>query len=233
LHRKLDGERRYESEASRLMRCIRALGDADLEDPANWDLALTTEEIRKRESVLATWRGGEYFIAVSIGTKADAKDWGERNWQVLLERISRFDPNLGLVMIGASDEKDASDRAARSWRGPALNLCGMLSTRESAAVIGRANSFVGHDSGPMHLAAALGVPCTAVFSARNKPGVWFPFGVQSRVIYHQTECFGCELVECKIHQKKCITSISVDEVFGYVMDMLKTRWNRPSQDQAH
>jgi UDP-sulfoquinovose synthase len=36
--------------------------------------------------------------------------------------------------------------------------------------------FTGHDTGPMHLAAAMGVPCAALFSAHNLPGIWFPWG---------------------------------------------------------
>ena len=72
--------------------------------------------------------------------------------------------------------------------------------------------FVGHDSGPMHLAAAQGITCVAIFSGQNKPGVWFPHGSQHQVLYHRTECFGCQLDVCTDHGKKCIRSISVSEV---------------------
>jgi len=219
--RQVDGERLYESEAGRLARSIRPLGDARLDDPASWALALTPEELRQAESVLHNWIGQRKFLAASIGTKADTKDWGVENWRALFESVSRSHPGLGLVMIGAADEGDSSDYVSGAWQGPALNCCGRLSPRESAAVIKRSMAFVGHDSGPMHLAAAVGVPCTAVFSARSKPGVWFPFGVNHRIVYHQTGCFGCELTICTLHEKKCIRSITVNEVHAAATDLLR------------
>ena len=73
-----------------------------------------------------------------------------------------------------------------------MNLCGLLNPRESAAALKMAKIFVGHDSGPMHLAASVGIPCVAIFSARNKPGVWFPYGNQHKVVYHPIDCYGCE-----------------------------------------
>ena len=47
----------------------------------------------------------------------------------------------------------------------------------------RAVLFLGHDSGPMHLAAAVGTPCVVVFSASNRPGAWYPCGDHHKVFY--------------------------------------------------
>jgi heptosyltransferase-3 len=91
-------------------------------------------------------------------------------------------------------------------------LSSSLSPRESAAVIQQADIFLGVDSGPMHLAASVGTLCVSIFSARNLPGIWFPFGSAHENIFRKTECFGCNLGVCTIEKKKCILSISVDEV---------------------
>ena len=222
VHRKLEDEGRYESEASRLARCVAKLGDTQLDHPESWDLALTAEESEKANSILADWSGRERFLAASIGTKAQTNDWGVENWRALAARVSTFEPQLGLVMVGSMDEVSASQSLLEEWRGPVLNTCGRLNPRESAAVIRRSVMFMGHDSGPMHLAAASGIPCVAIFSARNRPGVWFPHGPGHRVIYHQTECFGCGLDVCVEHQKKCIRSICVNEVSDAVFDLLKS-----------
>ena len=45
--------------------------------------------------------------------------------------------------------------------------------------------------GPMHLAAAVGTPCVAIFAARNIPRQWFPYGAHHRILYHRVECAGC------------------------------------------
>lgn len=216
--RKLDVEVRFESEAHRLLRCINELGNVNLGDSGSWDLSLNeAEELAARELL---WEEMPLFIAASVGTKVGVKDWGENKWSSLLSRVSSRYPELGLVLVGASDERDRSDLVSDNWNGPKQNLCGLTPPRISAAVLKRSVLFVGHDSGPMHLAAAIGVSCVAIFSARNKPGEWFPAGTRHHVIYHQTDCYGCGLNQCIQQEKKCIETITVTEVFDAVCQML-------------
>ena len=80
-----------------------------------------------------------------------------------------------------------------------------------------ANVFMGPDSGPMHLAAAVGVPCAIAFSARGKPGIWYPTGNYNQIIYHKVECYGCNLETCVAEAKRCLTSISVNEMYEAVI----------------
>jgi heptosyltransferase-3 len=93
-----------------------------------------------------------------------------------------------------------------------VNLCGRLTPRETAAVMAHAAVFLGPDSGPMHLAASVGTACVIAFSSRGQKGVWYPAGKQHEVIYHGPECAGCELETCIVEQRKCLTSIAVDEM---------------------
>jgi len=152
-------------------------------------------------------------------------NWGTQNWRALLQRIAYLYPGHTLAMMGAGAEYDASSSVADGWRavpsaGPVVNLCGQLQPRESAAFVAQAKLFLGHDSGPMHMAAAVQTPLVAVFSARNLPGVWFPQTHNSAVIYHSVNCKGCGLVKCVVQQLKCLTSISVDEVLDQVKRIL-------------
>ncbi len=224
-----------EPEASRLARCIAELGEpadgadaARLDHPASWDLQLTAAEHQAAAKALEAafprgWAAREP-IAISVGTKVQAKDWGKDNWRALLARMAVEFPGRPLLLAGAAEESDASEFAAQGWRknggGPVVNLCGRLTPRESAAAFTRARLFVGHDSGPMHLAAAVGTPVVAIFAARNIPRQWFPFGKQHKVVYHRVECWGCGLETCIEQQKKCLLSITVDEVIAAVRERL-------------
>ncbi len=213
-----------EPEASRLARNISALGSADLDDPASWNLHLTEAEHARAEIALTPALGSP-LIAVSVGTKVQSKDWGRDNWRALLARLAATYPSHALALAGAPEEAEASDFAAADWQQisgkPAINLCGKLTPRESAAVFARARIFIGHDSGPMHLAAAVQTPCVAIFAARNIPRIWFPYGQQHRVLYHHVDCAGCELETCTVQKKKCLTSISVDEVLSEIRSVLR------------
>jgi heptosyltransferase III len=124
------------------------------------------------------------------------------------------------VLCGAPEEWEVSDYVSKGWEAtaklPVLNLCGKLSPRESAAVLERAQLFIGHDSGPGHLAAAVRTPCVSVFGSHCLPGVWFPYGKRNRILYHLVDCAGCRLKTCIEQKKKCILSITVDEVMTQI-----------------
>lgn len=201
----------YEAEALRLARTMSELGEANAVDRANWDLQLSAAE-RERAAAALGLLAGRPLIVCGPATKMQAKDWGQENWRVLLARLHARFPQHGLALVGAREDAEISDYAAEGWNGPKVNLCGRLSPRETAAVLEHAEVFLGPDSGPMHLAASVGVPCVIAFSAHGLPGVWYPAGKQHEIIYHQPECFGCGLETCIVMEKKCLRSVTVDEM---------------------
>jgi heptosyltransferase-3 len=185
-----DGSGLRESEAQRLLRCLARMGVSPPAGAEGWDLHLSHAEIAEADAALrAAWRGSlppdHTLVAMSIGTKQPIKDWGDDNWHAVLGAISR--PDRALVLIGAAAERDRSEEVARGWAGPVANLCGLTSPRVSAAAVRQAQAFLGHDSGPMHLAAAVGTRCVVVFSKKNRPGEWFPFGDHHRIFYPPPE----------------------------------------------
>ena len=213
-----------EPEAERLARNLAELGDAEVDAPGAWDLRLTSAEKSRAEAVLRP-ADSRPVLAVSVGTKVQSKDWGLQNWRALLTRLGQRYSGYALALMGAPEESQASEAAAEGWRkiagaGPVLNLCGLLTPRESAACLARAKVFLGHDSGPMHLAAAVGTTCVAIFAARNLPRVWFPHGARHRVLYREVNCMGCGLETCIVEQKKCLTGILVEEVAAEVEAVL-------------
>jgi len=175
----------WESEAHRLARCLVQLGPAETERAEGWDLRLSAQEMAEADRIIADGLKNRSspprLIGVSIGTKQAVKDWGEDNWRKVLEDLKSS--SYGLVLIGAAQERDRSTEAARGWPGPVINLCGRTSPRVSAAAIKRTMLFLCHDSGPMHLAAAVGTRCVAVFSKHNRPGQWYPFGSGHKILY--------------------------------------------------
>lgn len=210
----------WEHESERLLRTIRELGESDIDDLKNWDLRLTDAEQDKARQLLSPI-SGRPFIACGPGTKMQAKDWGEENWRMLLARLDAVLPGHALLLVGAKEDTPVSDYAATGWRGPVINLCGQVTPRETAAVLRAAELFLGPDSGPMHLAAAQGVPCTIAFASRDRRGYWFPVGKQHQVVYHTMDCSWCRLEICIQQKKKCLTSISVDEMLQAALQAIK------------
>jgi heptosyltransferase-3 len=201
----------YEAEAFRLGRLIGEFGDVKAGDLANWDLRLSTAEVEAGARAIAPLQG-KPLIACAPGCKMQANDWERENWRQLIGRLYHAYPDHGLVMAGGPDDLDLCEYAAQDWGGAKLVLSGTLNPRETAAMFSHAAMFLGPDSGPKHLAACMGIRCACVFGARDLPGVWFPPGEGHEVVYHQPECFGCRLETCIAMQKKCILSVSVNEM---------------------
>ena len=215
----------FEQEGLRLARCVEELGDAGVEEQTNWSPNLTDAE-RASAARLVEVFGDSPFFAMSLGTKAQSNHWGIDNWMHLAQQMAAAWPGYGLVLLGAPDEALESELVATAFashfKGPeALNLCGACSPRVSAAVMERAVMFLGHDSGPGHMAAAVGTPVLGIFSARMKAGEWVPHGKHVRVVLHWVECGGCLLETCIVEKKKCILSIGVDEAFAAVREHMQ------------
>ena len=215
----------FEYEGLRLLRCLRSLGQIDLDSPRAFDLKLTEADAHAARCSLSALPPQSPILAFSIGAKVDVKDWGDENWRALVCRLNQVLPNWALVAFGAAIERERSENLLGQWRGPKANLCGRLSVCESAAAIRQTRLFLGHDSGPMHLAAAVGTACVAVFSARQLPGIWYPWGKKNRVIFREIACQGCNLDVCVQYGKACIAAIGVEDVALAVLSALNLSGN--------
>ena len=194
----------WESEAARLLRTLGAPPGRPAD--SDRDLALTEAERARAAAVLAPL-GGTAFVAISVGGKVPLNNWGDDNWGAVLRRLSSRRPALGVVFVGSADERPRNDGLAAQWDGQrdghkhgkegvqSLNTCGLLTPRETAAVLERAAVFAGHDTGTLHLAAAVDTPVVGVFSARNPAGVWFSDRPRDTFFYDRVPCAGCRLKE--------------------------------------
>jgi len=210
----------YENESIRLARRVRSLGEIDLAQPESWDLHLTPEEKSEAQRLLAASGIELPFLAISLGTKLQVKDWTAANWQSLLAKLAASYPQLAVVALGAEDERAEVDSTLAVWKGATANLCGKTSPRVSAAILQKAALFVGHDSGPMHLAAAVGTPCVALFAGHAPRGQWFPRGEKNTILVAEKLCPNCLRGDCRQIKGVCILSITVAEVLAAVQQRL-------------
>jgi heptosyltransferase II len=143
-----------------------------------------------------------------------AKRWPPPRVAELIARLVR-ERDAVCVMVGAAGDRE-SGREIESLLPPgvrAVNLIGRTDLRVFAGVLARCRSFVSNDSGAMHLAAALGVPVTAIFGPTDERAT-APLGDHD-VLLHQVFCRPCMLRECPIDHR-CMKRIGVDRVFDSV-----------------
>jgi len=153
-------------------------------------------------------------IVIGPNSKMPSKCWPEESYLDLGFRLIEKYDNLELLIIGGSEDYQLADNLLKLWgMKEAQNYCGKLSIGESAELIRKCDIYIGNDTGVMHLAAMTGTFCLAIFSARDYPGLWEPFGDDHISIRKNIDCAGCILLECNEFENACLKLISVDEVF--------------------
>ena len=172
-----------EFECERLLRTINIFGAVNVNLPQFWDLKISDKERNRAKEALSIIANNK-FIAINMGGKNPIQDWGEKNWTELMLNLSRFHQEFSLVIVGAEVDRVRADNILRIWPAKGVNLCGNLGPRESAAVLSKATLFIGHDSGPLHLAASEQTPCVGIYGSNNIPNKWHPYGGQHRIIHN-------------------------------------------------
>jgi heptosyltransferase-3 len=167
--------------------------------------------------------GGQRIVAVCPGSKMPATQWPEDRFAEMGLRLLKRFPDVRLLVLGAPHERPLGDRLCAGWGARAKNFAGDLAIWESAAALERCHLYIGNDTGTMHLAASVGTPCVAIFSARDNPGKWEPAGEGHTVLRHDVPCAGCVLTVCVDHDLACLKGISVDQVLDAASARLAER----------
>jgi heptosyltransferase-2 len=146
-----------------------------------------------------------------------AKQWPTDRVAQLIAELARR--GASAVLVGAGADRDTG-RAIESSLPPGTrvaNLIGRTTLRQLVGVVARCAAFVSNDSGAMHIAAAVGVPLTAIFGPTDERAT-APAG-HADVILRDVFCRPCMLRECPIDHR-CMKRIDVDAVLQSVLGHL-------------
>ena len=189
-------------------------------------LCVTTEESRAMDARLAALGSGSSDIVIGINpgsTYGSAKRWMPERFaeiaQRLAERVGQDEGRQAVVAIlGAKGEESLGKDIASRIKGRSVVLSGSTAIRELMAVVKRCRILITNDTGPMHVAAACGVPVVAVFGPTDSRTT-APYGQERSVVRETVECAPCLLRECPIDHR-CMTRISVDQVYEVAIQQL-------------
>ena len=161
------------------------------------------------------------FLVFCGGGKSPTQRWQLSRYAEVLRIISE-DLRLPVVGIGNPAELASYHRiVVPVFAG--LRLLQSLELSEMFELLRLAVSYFGNDTGPMHVAAAVGTPVAVVMNSRALAGAWDP-DVEPRLIFrHRTECEGCFLSECVHEGHRCMSAMSAESVIKRLIPFLRTQ----------
>jgi heptosyltransferase-2 len=164
-------------------------------------IALQAEAVRWAEQTLP---GGPWIGLNPGATYGAAKQWFPERFIELGRKLRRK-----IVVVGGPAEAELGERVAKGVDG--LNLAGKTSLPRLAAVLARCELFVTNDTGPMHVADAVGTSMVAIFG----PTDWIetpPYGTSHTIVRHEIECSPCKKRVCPLGHHDCMQKLGVDAV---------------------
>lgn len=190
--------------------------EQDLETPP---LSIPETAARLARETLVFPVSVERIIGVHPGAGRVVKQWPAAAFASAAAALARKH-RAGIVLTGNSSEVALAGavRAALPRDVPVLDLTGRLDLVQLAAVLQRLDLFLGCDSGPMHLAAAVGTPVVAVFGP-SSPARWGPLGSRAEVVRVSLPCSPCNRIRrpperCRNGVPECLESVRAANVIA-------------------
>ncbi|OLT13612.1 glycosyl transferase [Actinomadura sp. CNU-125] len=216
----LDLRHRPEADIPEPLRMLALAEDAGFPAPAD-----TRLRVRGPLPDTAHLTGGPGYVIVHPGTSVPARAWPPERCAEAVRLLHAAGHRV--VVTGHGDEKELTARVAGE---SGLDLGGRTALPELAAVLAGARAVVAGNTGPAHLAAAVGTPVVSLFAPTVPAARWAPFGVPMALLGdQQAPCKDTRARECPVDGHPCLASVTADEVAAAVEIVAAVREEVPSR----
>jgi heptosyltransferase-2 len=220
-HKKQKGQKH---ELEYTLDIIRALGikpndeDKDLFMPIRKDSEMYIEQFLKDHRISSL----DEMIAIHPAASCPSKTWPlERFAQVIDSLVREF--NAKVLVVSGADDVGRGRRLVELLHCTSIDATGKTTVSQLASLLRRCSLFISNDSGPVHIARALGVPVVVIFG-RAQPGLspqrWGPVGKEAIVLHRDVGCVDCLAHNCQ-KDFACLLAISPAEVLDASRKLLK------------
>jgi ADP-heptose:LPS heptosyltransferase len=169
---------------------------------------------------------GAPWVVVHPGATAPSRRYPAEAYAAAADVVSAA--GFGVVFTGSRDEAGLVEAIRGAMRSPSASLAGRLDLRGLAAVIQAAPVALTNNTGPAHIAAAVGTPVVDVYALTNPQHA--PWKVPSRVLFHDVECRNCFKSVCPEGHHLCLRGVPPATVAAAVVELYERR--TPAEDAA-
>ena len=218
LTHRIQGEKRKVHHVNYYLELAKAVS-ADVSNPSMEMTARSEDRANARKLLAAAGiPANARFMVLSPGAAfGAAKRWGDQQFAAAADTLAD-EYKLSVVIIGSEGERSISDSIRHFMKATPVILNGKTSLETLIGLIAESSLMLGNDSGPVHLASALGIPAVAVFGATDYI-VAAPYGPLGRAVHVPVECSPCWLRECPIDHR-CMTRVSPEMVCSAAREVL-------------
>ncbi len=160
------------------------------------------------------------WIVLNPSASCPSKRWPAGYFASLIEKIHAHSESE-IFVIGTRSDRTIANQIRQASTIPFHDLTGRLSLSGLAELLRKSQLLISNDSGPVHMACAVGTPVVSIFG-RKQDGLsskrWGPLGEKSKVVWKDVGCTQCLAHQCQI-QFLCLDAISADEVFQAAQDL--------------
>lgn len=195
---------------------LRALGV-----PAEGEFVWLPPRPEVADSIRQRWRtDGARWIALQPGARWETKRWPVGHFAELVRRLAAEFADVRFAILGGPDDAPLAAQIAQAAPTRCLNLAGQTSLPELVEWLRLASVLVTNDSGPMHIAAALGTPLVALFGP-TEPRRTGPYGRLDAVLQHRLPCVPCMQARCRWPRPlECLTALEPEAVLARLKQAL-------------
>jgi len=176
------------------------------------------EELLQQKGIIES----DKILAIHPGASCPSKIWPNDRFAEVADRlIDRY--GFKVLFVAAAADLALAQRVVKQMHHPALNLTGKISVSQLASVLKRCQLFISNDSGPVHIASAIGIPVISIFGRNQKglsPQRWGPLGVKDKILHKEVGCIECLAHNCE-KEFACLKAITVDDVLNAADSLLE------------
>ena len=180
--------------------------------------SVTTEDQKWASDFLTTYQMNRErpLVAIHPGSPIPLKRWAPERYAELADWL-RAQKRANILFVGVKEEIPIITEIQRLMRAESNNIAGKTTLTELASILHISNVFIGNDSGPMHLAAAVGTPTIGLYGPGD-PTRFGPVGPKCQTIRQKLDCPPCTGATCRFGKDGCMSKIQVADVIQTLED---------------
>ncbi|MBU1627387.1 glycosyltransferase family 9 protein [bacterium] len=172
-----------------------------------------------RVNQLLTQKGidkNDRIISINIGATKRTKLWHYEKFAQLIDILTR-DYNAKVILTGAQQELEYEGKILERCKNKPVSFVNRLDLKDLAALYSLSNIYIGCDTGPTHIAAAMKTPIVVIFGSSDY-NIWWPHNVPHKIVRKDLACYPCD--RCTQEREYCIDNIQVDDVLNAVTETI-------------